>query len=62
MTNIEFLKKHFKAKVDISKRTNLEAIVSPAPEFHDTCLLIEGKIFYINLTRRLINGRRLPFY
>ena len=50
------------SKLETRDKTDLEAIVGPAPEFHDAGLLVEWEIFYINLTRGLVDGRGLPFY
>ena len=41
---------------------DLEPIIGPRAEFHDTCLLIKRKIFNIYFTGRLVNGRRFPLY
>ncbi len=41
---------------------NLKTIVCPGPEFHDTGLLVEGKVFDVDLARRLVNGWRLPLH
>lgn len=40
--------------------SHLEAVVSPRAEFHHARLLVEGKIFDVDLAGRLINRRRLP--
>ena len=42
--------------------THLKPIIGPGTEFHDTCLFVEGKIFDVNLTGRLVNCRRLPLH
>jgi hypothetical protein len=44
------------------RRTHLKPVIGPGPEFHDTCLLVEGKVLNVDLTGRLVNGGRLPLY
>lgn len=44
----------------ISDCSHLEAVVSPRAEFHYARLLVERKIFDVNLAGRLINRRRFP--
>lgn len=39
----------------------LEAVVSPRAELHDARLLVERKVFYVDLARGLVYGRWLPF-
>jgi hypothetical protein len=41
---------------------DLEPIIGPRAEFHDTGLFVERKIFNVYLTGRLVYGRRFPFY
>lgn len=41
--------------------TNLKTIVSPATKFEYASLLIEGKIFDVDLARRFVDRRRFPF-
>ena len=38
----------------------LEAVIGPTTEFQNAGLLVKGEIFYVYLTRRLVNGRRFP--
>lgn len=40
----------------------LEAVIGPTTEFQNAGLLVKGEILYVYLTRRLVNGRRLPFH
>lgn len=40
--------------------SHLEAVVSPRAELHHARLLVEGKIFDVDLAGRLVNRRRLP--
>lgn len=39
----------------------LEAVVSPRAKLHDARLLVERKVFYVDLTRGFVYGRWLPF-
>ena len=41
---------------------NLKPIIGPGPKLHDAGLLIEGKIFDVNLARRFVDGGRFPLY
>lgn len=42
--------------------THLKPIIGPGSEFHDTRLFVEGKVFDVNLTGRLVNCRWFPFH
>ncbi len=42
--------------------TNLKPIIGPRPKLHDTRLLVERKVFDINLTGRLVDGGRFPLH
>ena len=42
--------------------TNLESIVCPAAELHNTGLLVEGKILDVHLTGAVVDGWRLPLH
>ena len=39
---------------------NLEAVVRPAAELHDTGLLVEGEVLHVHLTGAVVDGWRLP--
>lgn len=39
----------------------LEAVVSPRAKLHDARLLVERKVFYVDLARGFVYGRWLPF-
>ena len=40
----------------------LKSIICPAAKFHDTCLFIKWKIFYIYFTGRFVDGGRFPLH
>jgi hypothetical protein len=42
--------------------TNLKPIIGPRPKLHDTRLLVERKVFDVNLTGRLVDGGRFPLH
>jgi hypothetical protein len=44
------------------KCTYLKTVVGPGSKLHDARLLVKWKILYVDLTRRLVDGRRLPFH
>jgi len=37
-------------------------VVGPGAELHETCLLIEGKVFDINFAKGFVNGGRFPHH
>ena len=43
-----------------SVTSHLFAIVSPRAELHDASLLVKREVLDVNLTRGLVDGRRLP--
>ncbi len=45
-----------------TESTHLKPIIGPGSEFHDTRLFVEGKVFDVNLTGRLVNCRWFPFH
>ena len=47
---------------DFDPATHLKPIIGPGSKFHDTSLFVEGKVFHVNLTGRLVDGWRLPLY
>jgi hypothetical protein len=42
--------------------TDLKPIIGPRTKLHDTGLLVEGKVFDVNLTGGLVDGGRFPLH
>lgn len=45
----------------VSVHTYVVPVVSPRAELHEAGLFVEREVFYVDLTKRLVDGRRFPY-